>query len=73
MSPEAHCPNCGCAFELSPGELAAIMGSFRASPPTEDGPKSTRFVIRPELVEQDGVQVLRIVPTPQPKGKPTPS
>jgi hypothetical protein len=71
MSHETRCPNCGCAFELSPEELAAIVGAARASTPDEaSGPKSTRFAFRPELVEQDGVQVVRISPATPSKAKP---
>ena len=72
MSHEARCPNCGCTFELSPDELAAIVEAHRSSPPaTADGQKDTRFVFRPELVERDGVQVLRIVPVSASRPKPS--
>jgi hypothetical protein len=64
MSHETRCPNCGCAFELSPEDLAAIVEAIKASaPPAPDGPKSSRFAFRPVLVEQDRVQVVRIEPT----------
>ena len=69
MSAEARCPNCGCAFELSPEEVAAIASSA-APPRAEDGSKSSRFAFRPELVEQDGVSVVQIVPVSAPKPRP---
>jgi hypothetical protein len=70
MSNEAHCPNCGCSFELSPDDVAAIVAASAPQRPSEDGPKSTRFAFRPELVEQDGVQVVRIVPvSPQQRSR----
>lgn len=65
MSAEARCPNCGCAFELSPEEVVAVTAASK--PPEQSGPNSSRFAFRPELVEQDGVQVVRIVPVSPPQ------
>lgn len=70
MSHEARCPHCGSEFEISAEDIAAIVAEA-AKASGADGPKSTRFAFRPQLVEQDGVQVLQIVPVPPAKGRPT--
>lgn len=71
MSHEARCPNCGCEFELSAEDVAAIVDAHApAAPASDSGPKSSRFAFKPELVEQDGVQVVRISPAAPSKRRP---
>lgn len=62
MSTEAHCPNCGCAFELSAEDVAAIVAASKPEAPESPGPRASRFAFLPEVVLIDGEKFVRVAP-----------
>jgi hypothetical protein len=69
VSQEARCPNCGCAFELAPEEIAAIIEAHAPRAPGKPGEKP-RFAFVPRTVTgPDGEQQIVIESAPPPPKK----